>query len=329
MAFYALGMLDIALELAEVDDLYEDMAITYVSYFAQIVDNINGPSGLWNEEDGFYYDVLTDPDKKSYEVKLISMIGLLCAFPALVLTQNRYKHLPDFCEHLESLLPTVTRGRHQSLSELESGEGKEETPLLLSLVSEAQLRQLLKWALDEKHLLSDFGVRALSKVYAGEQAYRLNVDNRGEFSVDYCPGESNSGMFGGNSNWRGPIWLCMNFLLLEALDTFHHFFGNSFTVEMPTGSEKPMNLSWVTLNLRKRLVSIFTAGAEKSRPAHGLYAKRYATDPHFKDLLLFYEYFNGDNGFGCGASHQTGWTALVACLIHQLHIQERDFEDST
>ena len=314
MGMFCLNMLGIALELAREDPTYEDMASKFFEHFMYIAQAMSrmGPEGieLWNEEDGFFYDVLHTPNG-ALTLKVRSLVGLVPLFAVQVIEPEDLERLPGFNRRLrwfldnrEDLCRLVTRQV--------TGDGKKRR--LLSLVSGDRVERVLGYMLDEREFLSSYGIRALSR-YHGDRPYVLHADGM-EHRVDYEPAESSTDLFGGNSNWRGPIWFPMNFLLVEALQRFDYFFGDQFTVEFPTGSGTRMRLWDVAGEISRRLTSIFLRGADGRRPVHGG-SEIFQTDPHWRDLPLFYEYFHGDNGAGIGASHQTGWTGLVAKLFQQ------------
>jgi hypothetical protein len=323
MAFYCGTMLSIALELAKEDPSYEDMASKFFEHYVHIVNAMNtlGGNGLWNEEDGFYYDQI-QTGKQTRPLKTRSMVGLLPLIAVEVLEQDVVDRLPGFKKRLvwflkherdlaRHLTLTGTKGRHQ---------------LLLAIPSKDQLQRVLSYMLDEDEFLSPHGLRSVSRVHAANP-FVLNVDGR-EHRVDYTPGESTTALFGGNSNWRGPIWFPVNFLLIEALERYHHFYGNELEVEFPARSGRKVTLDVVARELARRLTSIFLPGPDGHRPVHGGDA-RYRDDPHWRELVLFYEYFHGDDGRGIGASHQTGWTALVASLLRvQAPGEEADERES-
>jgi hypothetical protein len=304
MAMYSLNMLAIAMELAREDPAYEHVASKFWEHFLHIANAINHLGndgvGMWDIEDGFFYDVLHLPSGEHVPMKVRSMVGsdLLDRLPGFK------RRLEWFLNHRNDLTANVASMR-------ECGENER---LLMSIVDGDQLRSVLKVMLDENEFLSPYGIRALSRVHK-DNPYQLWAGN-GEYRVQYEPGESSTGLFGGNSNWRGPIWFPVNYLLIESLQKFHHYFGEEFTVECPTGSGVYMNLWEVAAELSRRMTRIFLQDHSGRRPVHGDNL-RYAADPHWKDLVLFNEYFHGDNGSGVGASHQTGWTGLVAKLLQQ------------
>jgi hypothetical protein len=315
MAMYTLNLLAIALELAKHESCYEDLASKFWEHFIYIANAMSHRGGdrvgLWNEEDGFFYDVLKLPDSAQFPMKIRSMVGLIPLFAVETLEPEVLDRLPDFKRRLEWFIdnrPDLT----ENLASMRT-EGRGERRLL-SIADPGQLRRILKYMLDEHEFLSPYGVRALSQIHR-ENPYVLNVDGT-EHRVDYEPGESSTGVFGGNSNWRGPIWFPLNFLLVESLQRFHHYFGNDFKVEFPTGSGNMKTLSEVAGELSRRMTNIFLRDENGRRPVFGNLEK-FQVDPHWRDLILFHEYFHGDSGSGVGASHQTGWTGLVTKLIQQ------------
>jgi hypothetical protein len=313
MAFYCQTMLQIALELAVHDPVRQEMAAKFYEHFlwiAAAMDRV-GPheDELWDEDDGFFYDVLRLPGDRAVRLKVRSMVGLLsiCAssiFPPEVQQLTLFmQRARDFTRRHPELVATIT-------SPAQVGHGGRR---LLALLNEEKLRSVLRYMLDESEFLSPFGIRALSR-YHKENPYTFSV-GRDVYRVDYEPAESTSGLFGGNSNWRGPIWLPVNALLIRGLLNLYAFYGDDFTVECPTGSGKRMTLFEVAREISERLARLFLRDEQGARPVHGG-ATKFQSDPHWRDLILFYEYFHGDNGAGLGASHQTGWTGLVAPLIH-------------
>ncbi|HYG80834.1 MAG TPA: hypothetical protein VD861_10620, partial [Pyrinomonadaceae bacterium] len=266
---------------------------------------------LWDEEDGFFYDVLHLPDGGHFPLKVRSMVGLIPLFAVETLEPDLLQKLPDFKKRLEWFIdnrPDLTRAV-ACMRTPGSGERR-----LLSVVNQDRLRRVLSVMLDENEFLSPYGVRALSRFHK-ERPYTLGV-NGTVHRVDYEPAESSNGLFGGNSNWRGPVWFPVNFLIIEALQKFHHYLGDSFLVECPTGSGRMLTLWEVAAEISRRLSHIFLRGRDERRPVYGQIEK-FQTDPHWRDLVLFHEYFHGDDGAGIGASHQTGWTGLVAKLMQQ------------
>jgi hypothetical protein len=317
MAFYASTMLSIAVELAAHDPAYEDMASKFFEHFVAIADAMNtvGGTGLWDEEDGFYYDQLSVEGVRR-PLRVRSIVGLICLIACENVEQATIDRLPAFKKRMAWFLENRD-DLAQQLSYMRDDEAREHHRRLLAIPSRERLTRVLRYVLDEKEFLSPFGVRSLSRVHA-DQPFTLNVDGA-EYSVRYTPGESDSGLFGGNSNWRGPIWFPINYLLIEALERYHHYYGASLKVECPTGSGNFMNLDEVSRELAARLCRIFLPDATGSRACHGD-VKRFATHPNWRDLLLFHEYFNGDTGRGHGASHQTGWTALVTRCLEKVAV---------
>ncbi len=316
MAMYALNLMRIALELAQHNRVYEDIASKFFEHFlhiAEAMNHIGGSNGagvgLWNPEDEFFYDVLHLPDGRMQSLKIRSMVGLIPLFAVETLEPELLDKVPDFKRRLEwflkyrpDLAALVSHWNHE-------GRGHRR---LLSLLRGHRMKRLLKRMLDESEFLSQYGVRALSRVHEREPyVYRHNGM---DLSVSYQPAESDSGLFGGNSNWRGPIWFPVNFLIIESLQKFHHYYGDDFKVECPVGSGQFVTLNEAANEIATRLTRIFLADRSGSRPAYG-HHPRMQVDPHFRDHLLFYEYFHGDTGRGVGASHQTGWTGLVAKLL--------------
>jgi hypothetical protein len=313
MAFYCATMLSMALELASHDLAYADVASKFFEHFVAIVDAMNslGGTGLWDEQEGFYYDRL-HVDGRVVPLHLRSMVGLIPLCAVEVLEQERIDRLPGFKKRMEWFLTNRPDLARHITCLAPSGPDRSQLRLL-AIPSRERLTRMLRYMLDENEFLSPFGIRSVSRVHEREP-FTLRYDGC-EHRVAYTPGEATTGLFGGNSNWRGPIWLPPNYLIVEALERYHHFYGDSFTVECPTGSGHFMTLREVAAELSRRLASIFLRDAAGRRPSHGGEA-RYADDPHWKDLVLFYEYFHGDSGRGCGASHQTGWSALAVRFIN-------------
>jgi len=313
MAMYCLNLLRIAIELARHNRVYEDIATKFFEHFLAIAAAINGVEegalGLWDEQDEFYYDRLCLPDGESMPLKVRSMVGLIPLFAVEVLEPALFKELPDFACRMEWFL-----SHRPDLANLVSrwqvcGAGERR---LLSLLRGHRMKCLLRRALDETEFLSDYGVRALSKTHEREP-YCLDCDGK-RHEVHYWPAESQNGLFGGNSNWRGPVWMPLNYLLIESLQKFHHYYGDDFKIECPTGSGQFFTINEVAGELARRLTRLFLKGRDGQRPVLK-YHPKLAGDPHFRDHVLFHEYFHGDTGRGVGASHQTGWTGLVAKLI--------------
>ena len=315
MGMYCLNMLAIAMELARENPAYEDVASKFFEHFAYIAHAMNDLGGegisLWNDEDGFYYDVLHMPNGDHHPMKVRSMVGLIPLFALQALEPEVLDKLPGFKRRMQWFLDNVPDvAEHVDMSR-KSPRG---TRRLLSIVSRERLTRVLRYMLSEAEFLSPYGIRALSAIHR-QHPYTMTVNGH-EHRVDYEPAESSTGLFGGNSNWRGPIWFPVNFLLIESLQKFHHYYGEEFKVEFPTGSGQRMTLWEVAGKLSRRMTRIFVRGADSRRPVFGGIEK-FQTDPHWRDLIFFHEYFHGDNGAGIGASHQTGWTGLVAKLIEQ------------
>jgi hypothetical protein len=315
MAFYAATMLSMALELARDEPAYEDMASKFFEHFIAITDAMNnlGGTGLWDEEDGFYYDRL-HLDGNSIPLRVRSLVGLVPLFAVEILEEDLLDRLPGFKKRMLWFLQN-RRDLATQISYLEVGGREGHRHLLLAIPSRERLTRVLRYLLDEKEFLSDFGIRSLSRVHM-DHPYVFNFMGQ-EYRVDYVPAEGNTGLFGGNSNWRGPIWFPMNYLLVEALERYHHFYGDSFKVECPVGSGRMMTLREVSREIGTRLSRIFLPDASGRRAVHGD-NRRFSEDPHWRDLVLFYEYFHADTGRGAGASHQTGWTSLVVKCLEDL-----------
>ena len=315
MGMYCLNMLAIALELAKEDPAYEDVASKFFEHFVNIAHAMNdmgtGGRSLWDDEDGFYYDVLQLPNGEEHFMKIRSMVGLIPLFAVETLEPEIVDRLPGFKRRMQWFIDNhADVPEHIEMTE-RSARGVRR---LLSLVNRKQLRRVLSRMLDETEFLSPHGVRALSR-YHLDHPYEVTV-NGNVNRVQYEPAESATGMFGGNSNWRGPIWFPVNYLLIESLQKFHHYFGEDFKVECPTHSGTESDLWQVAAEISRRLARIFLRGEDGRRPVYGG-TEMFQYDPYWKDLILFYEFFHGDNGAGIGASHQTGWTGLVGKLIEQ------------
>lgn len=313
MAMYALNMMRIAMELAQYYQVYEDMAIKFFEhylYIAEAMENLgDGTKGLWNEEDGFFYDVLQLGNGDSVSLKLRSIVGLIPMFAVEIIDHHLLDKMPNFVERMDWVLKNKPELTKLVSHWEEEGQGRKH---LMSILRKTRLTKVLSRMLDEKEFLSDYGIRAMSKVYE-ENPFVFSVHGT-QNVVYYTPAESDSRMFGGNSNWRGPIWFPINFLIVESLQRFHFYYGNSMKVELPTGSGDKRNLDEVAQNISNRLCSIFLKDEVGQRPFNGGNAK-FNYDENFKDYITFFEYFHGDNGRGIGASHQTGWTATVAKLL--------------
>jgi hypothetical protein len=313
MALFTQGMLELAVEITPYDPTYESMVEKFIEHFLYIAAAMNKPGedGMWDEEDGFYYDLLRLPDGSPARLKVRSMVGLLPLCATTVIEEWQRERVPqavDMFKQRALQMPELLSSIHPT--------GPGHTGVadrgIFALLNEERLRRILSKMLDEEEFLSPYGIRSLSKFhqqhpfvfYAGGQAYR----------VDYLPAESNTGMFGGNSNWRGPIWMPVNALIIRALLQYYLYYGDNFKIECPTGSGRMMNLFDVSKEIADRLTRIFLRDERGLRPVYGG-TEKFQSDSHWRDYLLFYEYFHGDNGAGLGASHQTGWTGLVAKLI--------------
>ena len=316
MAFFCAEMLSIALELARDNPATEDMASKFFEHFVAITDAINarGGIGLWDEEDGFYYDQLIS-EGRTIPLKVRSLVGVIPLLAVEVLDDQLTQRLPGFKKRMDWFLqnrPDLTQqSSYYCQCEAGNGHGRR----LLAIPSRERLERVLRYLLDENEFLSPYGIRSLSRVHR-DRPYVLDLDGQ-EYRVDYEPAESRTGLFGGNSNWRGPVWFPINYLLVEALERYHHFFRDTLQVECPTGSGRRMNLKQVAEEISRRLARIFLPDEKGRRACHGD-LDRFAQDPHWRDLVLFYEYFDGETGRGLGASHQTGWTSLVIQLLENV-----------
>ncbi len=313
MALFCQNMLEITTELALTDSDYVDMALKFTEHFlwiASSMTHVGGDTGMWDEEDGFFYDVLRLPDGRAQRLKVRSMVGLLPFCAATVFEGELVEKYPELVERFLWFIearPELLSNIHDPRKVGVAGRR------LASILDETKLRRVLSRMLDESEFLSPFGIRSLSRYHA-DHPYVIHAGGQ-EYRVAYLPAESDTGMFGGNSNWRGPIWMPVNALIVRALLNYYTYFGDSFTVECPTGSGRHMNLYEVAEELSRRLASIFLRDGSGRRPVYGG-TRKFQEDPHWRDYLLFYEYFHGDNGAGLGASHQTGWTGLVARNLH-------------
>jgi hypothetical protein len=313
MALYCQNMIVMSLELTTHDHCYDDLIQKFLEHFLWISSGMNhpGPDSMWDEEDGFYYDVLRMPDGKAKRLKVRSMVGLLplCAITIIEQRQRNFMpHLNDIVNKRLSRMPELLESMHP-IGQRHRGVANRD---IMAVVNAHRLRRILARMLDENEFLSPYGIRALSRHHL-ENPYVLNVHGE-EFRVGYVPGESDSGMFGGNSNWRGPVWMPVNILLIRALLQYFRYYGDSFRIECPTGSGVMMNLFEVGREISRRLTRLFLRDASGKRPVYGDMDK-FQTDPAWRDNILFFEYFNGDNGAGLGASHQTGWTGTIAMLM--------------
>jgi Glycosyl hydrolase family 63 C-terminal domain len=325
MAMYSLNMLRIACEIAIERPVYQDMASKFFEHFLHIAEAMQALGGekmnLWDEEDQFYYDMLNLPDGNSRLLKIRSMVGLIPLFAVEVLTPEMLEKLPDFKRRVEWVLANRPDLANLISRWYQPGKGENR---LLSILRGHRMKMILKRMFDETEFLSEHGIRSMSKFHL-ENPFEFRV-NGDVFTVDYTPAESTGSMFGGNSNWRGPIWMPMNFLLVDSLMKFSQYYGNDYEVEYPTDSGLMVNIREAALSLSERLIKLFTQDATGRRPTYENYEKQQS-DPHFKDLMLFHEYFDGDTGKGLGASHQTGWTGLVAELILSVSLAGRTVEE--
>jgi len=288
------------------------MMVKFVEHFLWIASSLAraGGDGMWDEEDGFFYDVLRLPDGQAMRLKVRSMVGLLPLCAATVFQGEVRGKFPELEENLKRFLTSRPELRANIHDPVKLGyEGRR----LAAIMDENRLRRVLAKMLDENEFLSPCGIRSLSRFHA-DHPFIFHVGNQ-EYRVSYLPAESDTGMFGGNSNWRGPIWMPVNALIIRALLMYYSYYGNDFTIECPTGSGRRMNLYQVAEEISRRLTSIFLRDQDGKRPVYGG-AKKFQEDPHWRDHLLFYEYFHGDNGAGLGASHQTGWTGMIARAMH-------------
>jgi Glycosyl hydrolase family 63 C-terminal domain len=313
MALFSQNMMELAFELSLHDPSYEDMIVKFVEHFHYIASAMNKPGsdGMWDEEDGFYYDLLRLPDGSATRLKVRSMVGLLPLCATSVIEASARESVPGVAAHLTERLrrmPELAKTIHPT----GPGHFGVADRGIMALVNPERLRRILTKMLDENEFLSPYGIRSLSKFHA-QHPYIFRVDCQ-EHRVDYLPAESNTGMFGGNSNWRGPVWMPVNALIIRALLNFYLYYGDNFKIECPTGCGKRMNLFEVSKEIADRLSRIFSRDAQGRRPVYGG-TEKFQNDPFWRNNILFYEYFHGDNGAGLGASHQTGWTGLVAKCI--------------
>jgi hypothetical protein len=313
MALFSQNMIEMAAELSLHDPAYEDMVIKFVEHFYFIAAAMNqpGPDGMWDEEDGFYYDLLRLPDGSGKRLKVRSLVGLLPICAVTVIEKEQREKNPAAMAQIqerERRIPELSNSIHPTgpghFGVAERG--------ILALVNPERLRKILSKMLDENEFLGPHGIRSISK-YHEKNPYVLHAGGQ-EYRVDYLPAESNTGMFGGNSNWRGPVWMPVNVMLIRALQQFYLYYGDNFKIECPTGSGNLMNLFEVSKVLSNRLISTYTRDEKGRRPVYGG-SEKFQTDANWRDYILFYEYYHGDNGAGLGASHQTGWSGVVAKLI--------------
>jgi hypothetical protein len=313
MGFFSLEMMRIALELAQENPVYQDVATKFFEHFLSIATAVSEHGiGLWDDEDSFYCDHLHLNDDVNFPLKVRSLVGLLPLIAVEILEPKMMEKLPDFDRRVNWFLenrPHLSGNMH-SIHIPGRGERR-----LAAIVTEDKLKNVLRTMLDESEFLSPYGIRSVSKYH---EAHPFTFATNGQtHSVPYWPAESRSGLFGGNSNWRGPIWFPINYLLIEALQKFHRYYGSEFKIEYPTGSGAYLSLDEIATELAQRMIRIFTRGEGGKRPFYGG-TPTFQNDPHWRDLILFNEYFHGDNGAGLGASHQTGWTGLIAELIQQV-----------
>jgi Glycosyl hydrolase family 63 C-terminal domain len=313
MALFSQNMLELAIELATIDPSYEDFALKFVQHFFQIagaMDRVGETADeMWDEEDGFFYDVLRLPDGTATRLRVRSMVGLIPLCAVAIISPETLEQFPSLTDRVRSYL---LRNHDLLVNLADPQKPGVNGHRILSVLNEEKLRRILTQMLDEERFLSPHGVRSLSRSHLDEP-YVFNVEDH-QYKVGYLPAESDTGMFGGNSNWRGPVWFPINLLIIRALLQYYKYYGDSFTIECPTGSGHEMTLFEVAKDLSNRLISIFLQDEDGCRPVYGG-TEKFQNDPHWRDLLSFHEYFHGDNGAGIGASHQTGWTGTVARLI--------------
>jgi hypothetical protein len=325
MGMYCLNMMEIALELAQNNSAYEDMATKFFEHFIYIASSLNrigeDYQGLWDEEEGFFYDMLKMPEGKCIPVKIRSLVGVVTLFAVHIIDKDLLEKVPDFHRRLKWFVRYRQKNnQYQVIEDIDEKSG-----ILLSLVPYKRLKKILGALLDENEFLSPGGIRSLSKIH--RNPYTVSIGGK-TFGLNYQPGESNSDLFGGNSNWRGPIWMPMNYLIILAFEKYHKYFKDELQVELPSHSGNLVNLKTVANELRKRLTSIFVTNPEGKRRVNG-HNDLFNHDKHFKELVLFYECFHGDNCRGVGASHQTGWTGLIAEIIGELDSQDFNQSETT
>jgi hypothetical protein len=309
MGTYALDMMDIAVEIAMHDESFEDTATKFFEHFVLIAESLN-EHGLWNEEDRFFYDILCVSGAAPIPLRIQSIVGITPLYAVSAISKKELDHLTDFKKRMTWFENYRIKNNKFWPNEERSKDGE----VLLSLIQKDRLISMLGKLLDEDGFLSDGGIRALSK-YHEKHPYSVSMDGS-TYTIQYDPGDSTSDLFGGNSNWRGPVWMPINFLIIQSIRSYGEFYGDTLLIEYPTGSGNKINLSQVAIELTKRVISLFEKDATGNRRFNGEYSWFY-NRPGNEDLVLFYEYFNGDTGKGIGASHQTGWTALVAELISE------------
>ena len=313
MALYAQYMLRLAIELAQHDGAYEETALKFLDHFINIgaaMDRVvEGDDNMWDDEDGFFYDVLRFPDGSGTRLKVRSLVGLLPLCATSVIDADALEKLPRFKERYQAVVRRKSELTENIACPTDTGAQERR---LLAVLDDDKLRRVLTRMLDENEFLGPYGIRSLSRYHA-ENPYTFNWNGQ-DYGVGYLPGESDSGMFGGNSNWRGPVWMPTNFLILRALVYLYTYYGDNFKVEFPTGSGQQMNLFQVSQAIANRLAAIFLRNDAGQRPIYGG-SEKFQKDPHWRDYILFYEYFHADDGSGIGASHQTGWTGIIATVL--------------
>jgi hypothetical protein len=312
MAFYCLTMLEMALELAKDDPAYEDTASKFFTHFTAISDAMNtlGGTGLWDEQDGFYYDMLCSQDRCQH-LRVRSIVGLIPLIAVAVLEDKELERYEGFRQRMDWFL----KYRKDLAGQVSFMDCRGRGLKLLAIPSRVRLERILARMLDESEFLSPYGIRSLSRAYQADP-HVFEADGQ-KYCIGYEPGESVTNLFGGNSNWRGPVWMPINYLLIEALERYHHFYGDSLQVECPTGSGRRMDLKQVSQEIRRRVCRIFLPDEQGRRPWWGQ-ATIFRDDPAWRDLSLFHEYYHGETGKGLGASHQTGWTALIVRLLEDM-----------
>jgi len=315
MGFYSLEMMRIALELAQDEPIYQDLATKFFEHFLRIAHAMINCGGrrhtLWDDQDGFFYDALHLPDDRIVPLKVRSLVGLMPLIAVQVLAPDLLDSMPVFRRRMRWFLANRPHlAGNMASTDLPGHQGRR----LIAIMTREQLVRVLRIMLDENEFLSPYGIRSVSKKHEAHP-YTFYVDGT-PFTVRYTPAESDNKLFGGNSNWRGPVWFPINYLIIEALQRFHHYYGDSLKVELPTGSGNLCTLGEVATELSRRLIRLFLRDDHGARPIYGG-TDVFQDDPQWRDLILFHEYFHGDNGAGLGASHQTGWTGLVAKLIQQ------------
>jgi len=313
MALFSQNMTELAIELTVHDPTYQDMVVKFAEHFYYIAAAMNKPGqdGMWDDEDGFYYDILRLPDGSATRLKVRSMVGLLPLCATTVVEKSSRERIPEAMKQITERLRRMPELR-ETIHPTGPGHFGVADRGIMALVNPDRLRRILTKMLDENEFFGPYGIRSLSK-YHEKNPFVFHVNGQ-EYRVDYLPAESNTGMFGGNSNWRGPVWMPVNILIIRALQNFYLYYGDNFKIECPTGSGKMMNLFEVSKEISDRLTNMFLRDKQGKRPVYGG-TEKFQSDPHWRDHILFYEYFHADNGAGLGASHQTGWTGLVAKLI--------------